>query len=81
MGCQSSREESSAMVGGGPEAGRQAREEEELWGCARNGRILKGLEEDQEFLSQDFSCCSPRQSKEPDRGPRAPPSFSLEWYS
>ena len=25
-----------------------------------------------EFLSQDFSCCSPGQNKEPDGGPRAP---------
>ena len=43
VGCQSSREESSAMVWVGARAGRQAGREEELWGCARVEGARKGL--------------------------------------
>lgn len=64
--------------GWGAEAGRKSLEGGELWGCARVEGARKGLEEDGVSIP-DFSCCSPRQSKE-QMGSRAS-SFSLEWYS
>lgn len=71
VGCQSSREVFGHGVGGGPSR-TAGREGGRALGVCKGGRCKERAPRRTEFLSQDFSCCSPRQSKEPDRGPRAP---------
>lgn len=80
MGCQSSREESSAMVWVGARAGRQAGREEELWGSARVEGARKGLRGGRSFYPKTSAVAAQGRARS-QIGVPGPLSFSLEWYS